>query len=56
MTTSTSRLPRRAAVALAQGAGAALIGAATGPLGGLVAAAALGLPPVLAAALARRLA
>jgi len=56
MTTSTSRLPRRAALVLAQGAGAALIGAATGPLGGLVAAAALGLPPVLAAALARRLA
>ncbi|PFG73312.1 hypothetical protein [Tepidiforma thermophila] len=56
MTRPTSPLPRRAAVVLAQGAGAALIAAATGPLGGLVAAAALGLPPVLAAALARRLA
>ncbi|MCL6643567.1 MAG: hypothetical protein K6U88_01095 [Dehalococcoidia bacterium] len=56
MTQATVIVPRRAAVALAQGAGAALIGAATGPLGGLIAAAALGLPPVLAAALARRLA
>lgn len=47
---------RRAALALAQGAGAGLIAAATGPIGGLLAACALGLPPVLTAAIARRLA